>query len=104
MSTVRENQLKIIKYNHLITNLLIFHNCRIITLALKELETKGVRLRRNFTHLRRNPYAYPVRFDDCVPTRRRSSALRARNAARSAKAISARTIRPSGFKTCAARR
>ena len=41
---VRDNQLKIIKCNHLIANLLIFHNCRTITLALKELETKGVRL------------------------------------------------------------
>jgi TnpA family transposase len=41
---VRDNQLKIIKYNHLIANLLIFHNCRTITLALKELETKGARL------------------------------------------------------------
>jgi TnpA family transposase len=41
---VRDNQLKIIKYNHLIANLLIFHNCRTITLALKELETNGVRL------------------------------------------------------------
>ena len=41
---VRDNQLKIIKYNHLIANLLIFRNCRTITLALKELETKGVRL------------------------------------------------------------
>ena len=28
----------------LIANLLIFHNCRTITLALKELETKGARL------------------------------------------------------------
>ena len=27
---VRDNQLKIIKYNHLIANLLIFHNCRTI--------------------------------------------------------------------------
>jgi len=27
-----------------IANLLIFHNCRTITLALKELETNGVRL------------------------------------------------------------
>jgi len=44
MSSVSENQLKIIKYNHLIANLLIFHNCRTITLALKELETNGVRL------------------------------------------------------------
>lgn len=41
---VRDNQLKIIKYNHLIANLLIFHNCRTITLALKELETEGMRL------------------------------------------------------------
>ena len=39
MSTVRENQLKIIKYNHLIANVLIFYNCRTITLALKELGT-----------------------------------------------------------------
>jgi Tn3 transposase DDE domain len=48
MSTVRENQLKIIKYNHLIANLLIFYNCRTITLALKELGTKGVRLTPDF--------------------------------------------------------
>jgi len=48
MSTVRDNQLKIIKYNHLITGLLIFHNCRTITMALKELETKGVRLTPEF--------------------------------------------------------
>jgi TnpA family transposase len=43
-NNVRDNQLKIIKYNHLIANLLIFHNCRTITLALKELETEGMRL------------------------------------------------------------
>jgi hypothetical protein len=48
MSTMRENQLKIIKYNHLIANLLIFYNCRTITLALKELGTKGVRLTPDF--------------------------------------------------------
>ena len=41
---MRDNQLKIIKYNHLIAKLRIFHNCRAITLALKELETEGVRL------------------------------------------------------------
>ncbi|MDD5581025.1 MAG: transposase [Methylobacter sp.] len=35
---VRDNQLKIIKYNHLIANLLIFHNCHTITQAFKELE------------------------------------------------------------------
>ena len=51
--------LKIIKYNHLIANVLIFYNCRTITLALKELGTTRVRLTPDFTHLRRNPYAYP---------------------------------------------
>lgn len=39
---VRDNQLKIIKYNHLIANLLIFHNCHTITQALKELEAEGM--------------------------------------------------------------
>ena len=33
-----------IKYNHLIANLLIFHYCLTITLTLKELETEGMRL------------------------------------------------------------
>ena len=41
---VRENQLKIIKYNHLIANLLIFHNCHTMTQALKELEAEGMQL------------------------------------------------------------
>ena len=43
---VRDHQLKIIKHNHLIANLLIVHNCRIINLTrwLKELETEGMRL------------------------------------------------------------
>lgn len=41
---VRDDQLKIIKYNHLIANLVIFHNCHTITRALKELETEGVKL------------------------------------------------------------
>jgi TnpA family transposase len=41
---VRENQLKVIKYNHLIANLLIFHNCYTITKALKELENEGMQL------------------------------------------------------------
>lgn len=41
---VRDNQLKIIKYNHLIANLLIFHNCHTITQALKELEAEGFQL------------------------------------------------------------
>jgi len=41
---VRDDQLKIIKYNHLISNLVIFHNCHTITLALKELEKEGMRL------------------------------------------------------------
>jgi len=40
---VRDHQLKILKHNHLISNLLIFHNCRIINLVLKELETEGMR-------------------------------------------------------------
>lgn len=38
---VRDNQLKIIKYNHLIANLLIFHNCHTITQAFKELDAEG---------------------------------------------------------------
>jgi TnpA family transposase len=41
---VRENQLKIIKYNHLIANLVIFHNCHTMTQALKELEAEGLLL------------------------------------------------------------
>ncbi|MCI0152242.1 Tn3 family transposase [Paraburkholderia sediminicola] len=41
---VRDDQLKIIKYNHLIANLVIFHNCHTITLALKELESEGMQL------------------------------------------------------------
>lgn len=38
---VRDEQLKVIKYNHLIANLLIFHNCRSMTQALKELQDEG---------------------------------------------------------------
>ncbi len=41
---VREDQLKIIKYNHLIANLMIFHNCHTMTQALKELEAEGMKL------------------------------------------------------------
>jgi TnpA family transposase len=41
---VRDNQLKIIKYNHLIANLLIFHNCYTMTGVLKELEAEGMQL------------------------------------------------------------
>jgi TnpA family transposase len=41
---VRDNQLKIIKYNHLIANLLIFHNCHTLTQALQELEAEGMEL------------------------------------------------------------
>ena len=41
---VRDDQLKIIKYNHLIANLVIFHNCHSITQALKELEAEGMKL------------------------------------------------------------
>ncbi len=41
---VREDQLKIIKYNHLIANLMIFHNCHTMTQAFKELEAEGIKL------------------------------------------------------------
>lgn len=41
---VRDNQLKIIKYNHLIALLLIFHYCHTIMYALKELEAEGMQL------------------------------------------------------------
>jgi TnpA family transposase len=41
---VRDDQLKVIKYNHLIANLVIFHNCQTITQALKELEAEGMTL------------------------------------------------------------
>jgi hypothetical protein len=36
--------MKIIKYNHLIANLPIFHNCHRITQAFKKLETEGFQL------------------------------------------------------------
>lgn len=39
---VRDEQLKVIKYNHLIANLLIFHNCHTMTQALKELQEEGM--------------------------------------------------------------
>jgi TnpA family transposase len=41
---VRDEQIKIIKYNHLIANLLIFHNCHSMSQALKELEQEGMLL------------------------------------------------------------
>jgi TnpA family transposase len=41
---VRDEQLKVIKYNHLIANLLIFHNCKTMTQALKELQDEGMTL------------------------------------------------------------
>lgn len=41
---VRDEQLKVIKYNHLIANLLIFHNCKSMTQALKELQDEGMAL------------------------------------------------------------
>jgi hypothetical protein len=56
---VRDNQLKIIKYNHLIANLLIFHNYRAITLALKELETEGVRLTLDFYSFTKESFRLP---------------------------------------------
>lgn len=39
---VRDEQLKIIKYNHLIANLLIFHNCHSMTQVFKELQSEGM--------------------------------------------------------------
>lgn len=39
---VRDEQLKIINYNHLIANLLTFHNCKSMTEALKELQDEGM--------------------------------------------------------------
>lgn len=39
---VRDEQTKVIKYNHLIANLLIFHNCKSMTQALKELQDDGM--------------------------------------------------------------
>jgi len=41
---VRDEQLKIIKYNHLIANLLIFHNCKTMTDGLRELQDEGMEL------------------------------------------------------------
>jgi len=38
---VRDDQVKVIKYNQLIANLVIFHNCHTITQALKNLEAEG---------------------------------------------------------------
>lgn len=38
---LREEQLKAIKYDHLIANLLVFHNCKSMTQALKELQDEG---------------------------------------------------------------
>ena len=40
----REPQLKIIKYNHPIANLVIFHNGHTMTQALKELQAEGLAL------------------------------------------------------------
>lgn len=64
---VRDAQLKVIKYNQLIANLVIFHNCHTITLALKELESEGIQLTPEllaaFSPYRThgNPPANPVR-------------------------------------------
>lgn len=41
---VRDEQLKVIKYNHLIANLLVFHNCKTMTEALMELQDEGMDL------------------------------------------------------------
>ena len=37
----RDDQVKIIKYNHLIAHQVVFHNCHTITLALKDLKAPG---------------------------------------------------------------
>ncbi len=42
---MRDDQLKIIKYYHLIANLVICHNCHTITLALKALESEEMQLK-----------------------------------------------------------
>jgi hypothetical protein len=41
-NNVRDEQLKVTKYNYLIANLLIFHNCKSMTQALKELQDEGM--------------------------------------------------------------
>lgn len=38
---VREDQLKVIKDNHLIAHLIIFQNCHTMTQAFKDLEAEG---------------------------------------------------------------
>ena len=43
-NNVRDEQLKVIKYNHLVANLEIFHNCQTLTKTLKELEAEGMDL------------------------------------------------------------
>ncbi|MDP1559692.1 MAG: Tn3 family transposase [Nitrosomonas sp.] len=45
-----EAQLKVIKYNHLIANLLIFHNCKSMTQGLKELQDEGMVLTPDILH------------------------------------------------------
>lgn len=40
---MREDQLKSIKYNHLIANLMIFHHCPTMTQAFKEREAEGMK-------------------------------------------------------------
>jgi TnpA family transposase len=59
---VRDEQLKVIKYNHLIANLLIFHNCQSMTQALKELQDEGMVLTREMLRAL-SPYRqHPSRF------------------------------------------
>lgn len=41
---VRDEQLKVIKYIHLIANLLIFHNCKSMTEVLKDMQDEGMAL------------------------------------------------------------
>ncbi len=39
---MRDEQLKVIKYNYLIANLLIFHSCKSMTRTLKVLQDEGM--------------------------------------------------------------
>jgi hypothetical protein len=60
---VRDEQLKVIKYNHLIANLLIFHNCKNMRQALKELQDEGMILTPEILRAL-SPYRqHPSRFD-----------------------------------------
>jgi hypothetical protein len=54
--------LKVIKYNHLIANLLIFHNCKSMTQALKELQDEGLILTPEILRVLSPYLQHPSRF------------------------------------------